>query len=413
MAPASVGPVRSGMTLHSPLLPAHLARGGTTLTYPDPGDPTRSAEVVEAFGPIELEYAAVRRGCALFDLPQRATILVRGSDRLEFLGRMLTQEVKALAPWTICRSFWLNRKGRIDADLRVTALEDHIRFDLDVHAARRTMETLGGYLFAEDVELTDASETHHRIALHGPGAIRALASVGEPAAGPGLDDLGDRRACLVRIAGHEVVVERDDLVGEIGLHLTCETAGVGWVYEALLATGGQTLEAVGAGEADARARVRPAGWHAFNIARIEAGTPLYPIDFGPENLPHETGVLYDRVSFKKGCYLGQEIVARMESRGHSKPVLVALRFDGDADPSLPQAVSGDPVLSRNADPEEKPLGHITSSTISPMLGSVPICFARVRAMQARPGSTVSVLAEGSRIAATVQEGLAFWTRGGA
>src|SRR5439155_2357027 len=68
----------------------------------------------------------------------------------------------------------------------------------------------------------------------------------------------------------------------------------------------------------AQVRLRPAGWHAFNIARIEAGTPLYNIDFGPESLPAESGVLLGRVSFTKGRYFGQEVVARMQSRGHSK-----------------------------------------------------------------------------------------------
>src|SRR6185436_21150893 len=88
-----------------------------------------------------------------------------------------------------------------------------------------------------------------------------------------------------------------------------------------------TPEALSTGRSmDARTGLaRRIGWHAYNIARLEAGWPIFNIDFGPDSLPHETGVLNDRVSFKKGCYLGQEVVARMQSLGHPKQRLVGLK----------------------------------------------------------------------------------------
>ena len=138
-----------------------------------------------------------------------------------------------------------------------------------------------------------------------------------------------------------------------------------------------------AGEAAARpARLRPIGWHAYNIARIEAGTPVYLIDFGPDSLPAQSGVLHDRVNFKKGCYLGQEIVARMHSRGHSKSQLIAIRFEPEEssrDPETglpPQPVTGAAVLLAAAEPME--IGTITSSTLAPMLSSSPIAFAHLK-----------------------------------
>ena len=152
-----------------------------------------------------------------------------------------------------------------------------------------------------------------------------------------------------------------------------------------------------------RRRARPAGWHAYNIARIEAGTPLHHIDFGPENLPHESGILQARTSFKKGCYLGQEVVARMESLGKPKQRLVALKMSEDA---LPTA--GSPVFERAADGEPgNPVGAVTSSTLAPMLGAASVAFAMVRTAHAEPGTQLVVPAEGGRAVGTVQAALRF------
>lgn len=397
------------------MLQSHIERGATTLPYADPSGEASHAEVVDTFGPLELEYAALRKGCVLLDLPHRTGVLVRGADRLEFLNRMLTQELKGLEAWRSRRSFWLNRKGRIDADMRVTELGDAIRLDLDVHAAARTTETLGAFLFAEDVELQDQTETHHRLALHGPTSILLLGEVAEAVGGPRPAELRPGEACRVRIAGAEVLVERDDSAGEIGLELCCATELVEAVYNELLSRGAAPDHAPDADAPQkpeafaASVRLRPAGWHAWNIARIETGTPLFYMDFGTGNLPHETGALADRVSFTKGCYLGQEVVARMQSLGHPKQRLVALRFENDTDPELLQPVTGAGVFPPGD--ATKSVGQITSSTISPMLGAVPVCFAMVRYAQTTPGTGLEVAVEGGRIAGSVQEELAFWKRG--
>lgn len=395
------------MTLTNPLIQQHLARGGTLMPYPDPADPSRFAEVVEAFDPIELEYAAIRKGCVLIDQPQRGTIAVTGEERVEFLNRMFTQELKGLSHWESRRSFWLNRKGRIDADLRLTALPEAVRLDLDIHAVGRTIEALDSYVFSEDVSFTDESARLHRLGLHGPAAIARLGVVAEHRAGVESESLGEGHTCEVAIAGHGVLVERHDWLGEIGLELTCEASAVAEVYAALLG------ESTANGETTERMTPRPIGWHACNIARIEAGTPLYYLDFGAKTLPHETGVLRDRVSFTKGCYLGQEIVARMEALGKPKQLLVGLRFDdGNGTtlaPDMPQPLSGDEVFADMS--SDKPIGQVTSSTISPMLGSAPICFALVRHAHASLGTKLLVVAEGERIGATVQPGLVFWERG--
>ncbi|MEX2217923.1 MAG: glycine cleavage T C-terminal barrel domain-containing protein [Phycisphaerales bacterium] len=391
----------------SPLRTLHQQAEASLALY---GPPEAGVRLVETFGELELEYAALRKSCVLLDQPHRGVLGVTGRDRLEFLNRMVTQELKGLEPFQSRRSFWLNRKGRIEADLRIVELGERMLVDLDVHAAERTLKSLEAFVIAEDVRLEDATERLHRFALHGPGAAALLARLSRPVAGPPLGDLGEGRACVISLAGHEVVVDSDAAAGEIGLELTLAVEAAAPVYEQLLEAG-HTHN--GDGGPGAAPTLRPAGWHAFNIARIEAGRPLFNLDFGPDSLPHETGVLRERVSFTKGCYLGQEVVARMDSRGHSKRTLVALRFDQSqtrtslGEPRQP--VTGSHVWGAK-EPEGDPVGAVTSSTLSPMLGGEPICFAAVKPGFSEPGAHLLVAADDAKLPATVQPRLAFWVR---
>lgn len=369
--------------------------------------------VVETYGELELEYAALRKGCVLIDLPQRSVLEAAGPDRLDFLNRMVTQELKGLAPHHARRSFWLNRKGRIDGDVRIVELGDRTLLDLDVHAAARTLSGLRSFLVSEDCRIDDATETTHRLAVHGPTAIDLLRAASEAAGGVPLADLSPGSVALVTLRGVPVTVLREDQTAEIGLELFVRTADAPAVYQHLVEIGQPHDESNGNGPAS-KIRLRPAGWHAYNMARIEAGWPLYLLDFGADSLPAETGVLDDRVSFTKGCYLGQEIVARMHARGHPKQRLVALKLHGPlatgpgGHPRQP--VTGAQVFGESVEPEADAVGVITSSAISPMLGSAAVCFGMVRYASSAPGTHVRVAAEGVLVPALVQPGLAFWKR---
>ena len=117
------------MARRSPVLHLHQRAEAVLQTY---GDDQGGCPVVQTYGPVELEYAALRKGCVLLDMPQRATLEVTGADRVEFLGRMVTQETKKWEPYTSRRSFWLSRTGRIEADMRMTLLPECVRLDMDV-----------------------------------------------------------------------------------------------------------------------------------------------------------------------------------------------------------------------------------------------------------------------------------------
>jgi folate-binding protein YgfZ len=409
-------PLPSGVARVSPLRARHEKAGAVTIPY---GPPEAGVALVASLAEIELEYAAIRKHAALLDEPHRGTLEVVGADRADFLNRMVTQDLRGLRQGQVRRGFWLNRKGRIDADLRLIELGGRTLVDVDVLAAERTLRGLSGYVITEDVSISDAGERVHRLALHGPDAPAILARVAGPDGGAAVGGLDEGRAVELTLAGQPGVVFRDDWCGEVGLELIVPARGVADVYAALLEFAHDPWASPDPGAARAGPRLRPVGWHAFNIARIEAGTPLYHVDFGPDSLPHETGVLRDRVSFTKGCYVGQEVVARMESRGHSKRTLVGLRCDpvppGDAPEGFsplsgPQPVSGSPVYPDDA-PHGEPVGIVTSSTPSPMLSLTTICFAAVKPGYTAPGTRLNLEAEGDRRAATVQPSLTFYRRG--
>lgn len=373
------------------ILPPELASQAVTMPY---GPAEASVEMIAALGEVPVEYAAIRSHAALMDRPDRGVLEVTGADRVGFLNRMLTQELKDISPGSVRRSFWLGRTGRIESDLRVIHLPDRTLLEMDLFSCPRTLSSLEKYVITEDVRLTDISAGCRRLSLHGP---RALAALNQAGATPN-DLLEPARAAQITLASSPVLVFRDDTAGEIGLELLLPAAAAGEIYRLLLP------------------HATPCGWMAYNTARIEAGTPLYNIDFGENSLPAETGVLNDRVSFTKGCYLGQEIVARMHARGQSKQTLAAIRLTPepgaaghDQESGLPfLPLSGESVLADT--PEATPVGVITSSTLSPMLGAAPVCFAQMKPAFAKPDAKVRVQAEGRVLPGTVQPRLRFWSR---
>ncbi|MEM7622102.1 MAG: glycine cleavage T C-terminal barrel domain-containing protein [Planctomycetota bacterium] len=409
------------MAHQSPLREHHLKNDATLMPY---GPPALPVELVESFGEVDFEYAAIRKACVLIDQPNRGTLVFTGDDRLAFLNSMLTQELKGLEPFQTRRGLWLNRKGRIVADLRLTELGDRIVADADIHAIDATVDSLNSYIIADDVEIENTTDTQHRIALHGPTAGPLLEAVCEQREdgtdGPLVSVLvaqgNTSAACNASIGGVACLLERNDIAGELGVDITAPTSGVASVYTRLLEAGSAAGSHAGEHTPTALAaqvKLRQSGWLALNTARIEAGTPMLFVDFSTESLPAETGpaFLNARVSFTKGCYLGQEVVARMHSLGKPKQVLVGLKptvdppRDADGFPLQPL---GGAAVSEPHDREAQ-VGLVTSSTISPMLGGTPVALAIVKTAHATEGAELNVVCEGTTVAFRVQSDLRFYT----
>lgn len=353
------------------------AHPSTAIDYLPYGDGDAAVPVPGAFGPVELEYAALRRGAALMDAPNRGVVRVSGADRVDFLDRLLTQAMKDALPGAVRCGFLLTRQGRIVADLTVAFLADAALIDVDVHQARAVAGALDAVLFTEDVAIEDASERLHRLTLLGRRAPDVLAPLG-------IETPESMHALRVEIAGAECVMARVDAIGEPGFELFVPVDDAPAIATALL-------------EADSDFPRHPCGWYAWNVARVEHGHPMFNIDFGSTSLPHESGLLDERVSFRKGCYPGQEVVARIQNLGQPKQVIVGLQVRGDVLP-----VEGGPVHAQEeGGAVGPPVGVVTSSTLSPMLGRMPIALATVQRDHAAIGASVLVSSEGEMVEAVV------------
>ncbi len=364
------------MSSISPLGKLHRLAEATFTPFPptdsDHAGDLPPTEMVATFGDVNAEYEAIRSGVGLLDLPAQTSYTATGADRDEFFNRLVTQQITPGDKWRSTPALLLDRTGRIAAELRIVQLADRTLVSLDASVATAAQETLERYIIADDVELRDDSEVSHRLALLGPGAASLLAAASKHIAGAPLDDLTAGSVALVEIAGVEVVVDRADSIGMLSLELFVPTDAAFDVYQQLLE----------AGHAMAGADTTPfraVGWTACNIARIEGGSPAYLIDFGARSLPHETGVLDQRVSFTKGCYLGQEIVARTQALGKPKQQLVALKFESGEPPAL-----GADLFPANTE-KNTSVGVVTSSIASPMLNGLPICFAQVKTSHIETG----------------------------
>lgn len=367
----------------SPIRNLHALAEATFTAYPPPGslhasgaDPT---EVVANFGDPDGELAALRLGAGLFDAPNRGVIEALGADRLEFLGRMLTNAVRDLPPGRWTGAFWLNRKGRIRADLRVLALPGRILLETDDSAIPGAVESLAEFVIADDVTLRDARPDTARLSIVGPLAVDSLTRLAVGDDSRNIAELSPGAVAEARLADADCVVFRDDSLGITAYELVTPRDSMPRIHQQILEAG------AGSGEIDGP-RVRAVGIDALESLRVHAARPAHLIDFGAESLPHETGVLRDRVSFTKGCYLGQEIVARMESLGKPKQVLVALECDSPVAP-----VVGDLLYPGRdeADTDSRPdaVGVITSAAAG-FGGADAVALAQVRTQHAAGAGAV-------------------------
>ena len=447
------------MTLHA--LKAFQEKAGATFIAVGATADGGPVEMVDTFGEYEAEYSAIRRHVAILHEPQRGLLRFTGADRKDFLHRMLTNDVNGMTGGQSRRAFQLNEKGRVVADVIVHHGDLDTWLELDAHDLPALKKLLESRLFSEDVVIEDITATRAALSIHGPATLPLLraACVDDPTAAfempgthhvlafraeaegakpqPATGATGDKSAVNVSVA-------RWDPCGVAGMRLFVPSERAEAVYRVLLdAAGFETSVMADAAFAERRRaslRGRPIGWLAFNTARIEAGSPVFHVDFGPDSLPAETGLVPQTVSFKKGCYLGQEIVARMQNLGHPKKVLVGLRFEDDRLPiagaavmepgvteanemkdeiAKPQAAAGGAgdTASVNAASGATPagtpgttraamgavVGAVTSSAVSPMLGGVAIALAMMKWGKHRPGTRVTVAAEGAIVNAVTTE----------
>jgi len=350
-------------------------------------------EIVSTYGEPQAEYGAIHKACGLLDRPQRGIVELTGRDRLSFLNNLISNQIwdkaikSGLAPGQGVNAFLLQAKnGRIICDLNVLELGDRTLLELDARLVEVVFKELDRYRFSEAVELKDRRADLHQISLLGPGAKSIFQQAMDASPAP-LDQ--PLSTTIGRMLGSDVVVFRDDLTGRSGLHLIVPSTSARQIWMHLITRFGERDEA-------GKRALRQVGWATFNTARIEAGRPLFGIDFDDHFVPAETGPteLNRAVSFTKGCYPGQEIVARMHARGQVAKQVVGFRMQTDALP-----IAGAQVMDKDDDV----VGAVTSSTISPVLSNAAIGFAIIKRPHFEIGNILRIPAEGLIVEATITQ----------
>ncbi|HEY2893384.1 MAG TPA: glycine cleavage T C-terminal barrel domain-containing protein, partial [Pirellulales bacterium] len=272
----------------------------------------------------------------LVDLGHRTQIELRGADRATFLHNLCTNEVRKLPVGAGCEAFITSVQGKTLAHGFIFMDAESIVFDTSPGQADRLLAHLDHYLVSEQVTLADRSTEWSELLLSGPTAEKVLEKVS--AARLASARLAHQH---VEIAGRAVWARRADLAGPQGILLSAAVEDI----ESVRAT----IEAAGA---------LPCGVAAFEAARVEWGFPLFGQDITESNLPQEVARDPQAVSYVKGCYLGQETVARIDALGHVNQTLVALRF-------APESV---PAAGLELTAETRKVGQVTSAAYSPRLG---------------------------------------------
>jgi len=318
--------------------------------------------------------ATVRQGVALFAMQSRGFIEVTGEDRERWLDGMLSNDVGALREGrehSGCYALLLTPKGRIVADFHVLLRESAYWLETRRDAVPGVIERLERYIVADDVRLVDRSDDFDRLAVEGPGAGALLARASSSDLLPARD-----ACCELAIGGQRVVLGAFGWSGASAYQIFAARGEGERVAEALGSVSGSVSDSASGAEL---LRADPG---VLEVLRVEAGIPMLGAELDEEVLPAEAH-LDHAISTTKGCYTGQEIVARLRSRGQVKHLLVGLRFrEGDELPAV-----GEKLFA-----EERETGEITSVCRSAAAG--PIGLGYVRREHAEPAT--ALLAGGLR-----------------
>lgn len=298
-------------------------------------------------------YDALTSGCGLADLSTRTRVDLTGADRVQFLHSFCTNDIKRLLAGEGCEAFLTNHQGKTVGHIYIRVMADSLVLDTAPDQAAKIIQHLERFVIADRVEFRDLTSDTAELLLAGRGSQQMLAS-----ASGKIPPVILWRHELLAIAGVNVCVQRVEYAGESALFLTAAREEIAVVR--------QTLEGAGAIVCHPQ---------AIEAARIEAGVPLFGSDITDDNLPQEIGRNQQAISFTKGCYLGQETVARIDALGHVNRMLVGMK--------LPAAQL--PPAGMELSLAGKPVGKITTACWSPRLGTA-LAFALIRRAQAAPGA---------------------------
>ena len=330
-------------------------------------------EIAEIFSSLNEEYEALRHAVGLLDCSQSGIVEVRGDDRTRFLHGMLTNDIKQLKPGNGCYAGFLTPQGRLIGDMRVYCLEDCLLITVEPSLRSKVPVALGKYIIGGRPELIDRSQDLSILALQGRQPFRLLEELSpgirpfdQPFDHQEQDVLGITvRICYVDCAlddRYDLIVPTNRLID---------------LWKKLI-------------ETEWGVALCPVGFSALNIRRVEAGIPWYEFDMDEKTLPLEAGLEKNAISLTKGCYIGQESVARITYRGQVQRKLAGLIIAGDI-----VAAKGDKVFK-----EEQEMGWVTTSVLSIALQH-PIALGYLRRDVLEAGTVLRIEHSGVSLEATV------------
>jgi folate-binding protein YgfZ len=320
----------------------------------------RGAETASRFGDPQAEFAALRSGCGVYDLGFRAKISLTGGDRVRWLNGMVTNNVRDLAVNRGVYAFLLNPQGHILGDLFAYNEGDSITIDTDQSQAEKILATFDHYIIMDDVEVKNLSEEVTALGISGPKSREVLT-----AAGFEVPELASLQTYAAKWRGVDCTVVRGEDEQREAYEIWLPAGDVAQLWDALTAAG-------------AASTGTPVGSEALEMHRIVSGVPRYGVDIRERDLPQETEQAR-ALNFNKGCYVGQEIVERIRSRG-----AVHRKFSGfvadTAEPILP----GVKIIAG-----EKEVGEVTSvAALHLPAGDRTVALGYIRREAGTPGREV-------------------------
>ncbi len=309
----------------------------------------------------ERDYRALTEDAGAVDASGRAFLEMTGADRAKFLHNLSSNDILRLTPGDGCEALLLNAKGRIVGHVFVYCTEDSLILDASPGQNQKLLAHLDRYIIREKVTLHDRTADMGQWLLAGPRAQAVLESLGLEAPQA---VLGHVRTKLNRpdLADVLLFLRRSGLLGAATWTLLAPRDK----HQALA----ESLQNAG---------VVLCGPEAAEAVRIEAGVPQYDRDISEDNLPQELNRTDRAISFTKGCYLGQETVARIDALGHVNRTLAGLRFAGSVIPEAGCELSG---------ASDAVMGRVTSAAFSPRVGGA-VALGYVRQGHNLPGSKLS------------------------
>jgi tRNA-modifying protein YgfZ len=302
------------------------------------------------------QYNALTSGVGFSHLAGRTIIDVTGADRTQFLQSFTTNDIKKLSPGRGCEAFITSTQGKTLGHVLIICEAEKYVFDTAPGQAAALISHFDRYIITEDVIFSDRTAQLCDILVAGSEAMALLDSV------TGANPPKELYASVpVDVAGRRAFLICAEYAGPTSFFLQTSIDDATAIQTALSAAGAVPCEVP-----------------AVDSARLEAGVPLFGLDITPDNLPQEVARDDRAISFTKGCYLGQETVARIDAVGHVNRLLVGLKFSGEEMPA-----SGLPLLAA-----DQQVGHVTSSAWSPRL-SAPLALGYVRRANAKPATQLA------------------------